>query len=150
MGKIIMALLVCVALGGCMTPREMAKSFLGTSTQELEDGRKEAVVKVFDYGYDACYAKLEKVLSRMVNVSIYARDRSMVAVYYTAGAVVSTGSVASNASTGSVVSVGIFFRAVDDAHTEIAVSSPSRSTRELAADRIFSGMVRPEDEGKSP
>ena len=128
MKKALIILAACIVLGGCATAPEAVKCFLGISTKELEVDRKDAAVKVFDYDYNTCYAKAKGIIEKMPQVSIYAENRSMIAVYYT---------------NPNVNPVGLFFTSVDAAHTKVEVSSASPGAKEWVAKNIFSEKVLP-------
>ena len=123
MKKIVSMLLFCIFLSGCATPLEMFKMFLGNSTKELEGVRKDAAVKVFDYDYKTCYGKAEGVLKSMPNVSIYAKNNQMIALYYLSP---------------DTTPVGLFFTEVDPTHTRVEISSLSTVAKDWVAKNIFS------------
>ena len=128
MKKIPLLLLTCILLSSCATPGDLFKGFLGTSTKGLEVGRKDALVKIFEYNYETCYAKLEKILKAMPNTSIYAQDKHMIALYY----------IELNTSP-----VGVFFKKIDPTHTQVEVSSPDIPVKEWIAKNVFSETVLP-------
>ncbi len=127
MRNILIVLLACIFLSGCATPGELFKGFLGNSTKILEDTRKDAMIKVFDYDYETCYAKIEKRLKDMPKTSIYVKDKEMIAVYYT---------------DPNTTPVGIFFKEIDPTHTQVEISSPGLAAKEWVASNIFSEIVR--------
>ncbi len=108
---------------GCVTPKEGIKVFEGTSTKDVEAARKDASVKVFNYDYDTCYAKAEKLLHDLPNASIYAKTKEMIAIYYI---------------DPNTTPVGVFFKEAGPARTQVEVSSPSSSAKEFVAKVIFS------------
>ena len=135
MRRIVAALLVCVFLNGCATStKEMLRCIIGNSTKELEDSRKDAVTKVFDYSYEICFAKVEKILKDMPNLSIYSKDTHMIALFYTRS---------------STTEVGVFFTEIDPTHTKVEISSASPSTKEWIAKNLFSETVLKEKEKAS-
>jgi hypothetical protein len=125
-GLIVLAILVALSVSSCATPGDGLKSLVGVSTREIEDSRKAALTKVFDYDYRTCYEKTEKLLEAMPEVSIYARDNEMIAVYW------------KNVNT---TPVGIFFKAVDTSRTQIEVSSPSTIAKEWVSKNIFEEKI---------
>ncbi len=127
MKNAIVVLVACAFLCGCATPGNIWKSFLGVSTEGIEASRGDAVTKVFDYDYKACYDKLEALLKKMPNVSIYAKTKDMIAVYVI------------NPNT---TPVGLFFKAIDSGHTKVEISSESTPTKEWVARSIFSETVQ--------
>ncbi len=123
MGRFIVILSACILLTGCVPPREMLKGALGISTSELEAARKDAAVKVLDYDYATCYAKVEDILKKTPRVSTYAKTKEMIAVFYI------------NPNT---TPVGVFFTEVDPTHTKVEVSSPGQAAKEWISKNIFS------------
>jgi hypothetical protein len=103
---------------------EASKGLVGVSTKAVEDARKTALVKVFDNDYKTCYNKTLIALKKMGNVSIYARDRQRIAFYYI---------------DPNTTPVGVFFKKVDDAHTQVEISSQSSTAKESVAKYIFYG-----------
>lgn len=126
MKKIIVLLAICAVLSGCATAGDVLKEVAGVSTKEIEAARADAMTKIFDCDYKTCYEKVEAFLKKMPNVSIYSKDKSMIAVY-----VINPNTTAS----------GIFFTEIDSAHTQVDVSSASTPTKEWVANSIFSGTV---------
>jgi len=126
MKKILMTLSVCILLSGCAAPGELLKEFLGVSTKELEEGRSDAAVKVFDYNYDTCYKKTEAVIKAMPKVSVYAQDKGGIAFYYI---------------DPNTTPVGVFFKEIDPAHTQVEISSPDAFAKEWVAKNVFSETV---------
>ena len=123
MKKILITLSICAFLNGCATPVDIWKGFLGVSTRELEAERKDAAIKVFDYDYDTCYKKTEKILNDMPKVSVYAKDKQMIAFYYI---------------DPNTTPVGVFFKEIDPTHTQVEISSPDPDAKEWVAKHIFS------------
>ena len=123
-----------VLASGCITLKEAIKVFEGTSTKDVEDTRKDASVKVFNYDYNTCYAKTEKLLQKLINASIYAKTKEMIAIYYI---------------DPDTTPVGIFFKEIDAAHTQVEVSSPSSPTKEYVAKIVFSEKLPGKTEGRS-
>lgn len=117
-----------ILLSGCAAPQETFKGFIGISTKEVEEYRTQAVVKVLDFGYDACYAKAEKALKTMENVSIYAKSKELIAVYYV------------NLNT---TPVGVFFKAIDPNRTQVEISSAAEEAREAVAKELFLKFAPP-------
>lgn len=133
MKKIIVLLAACALLSGCATPGDIWKEFAGVSTKEIEQVRADAMTKVFDYDYKTCYEKVEELLKEMPNVSIYAKDKSMIAIYVI------------NPNT---TPAGIFFKEIDSGHTQVDVSSESTPTKEWVANNIFSGIISPQEKAE--
>jgi len=118
--------LLIANLFGCATIKEGAKGIAGLSTRALEDGRRDAVKKTFNYDHNSCYNKVGYTLKRMGSY-VYAQDaeKRMVAVYV---------------STSDTTPVGIFFKEIDANNTEVEVSSPSTYAKEFIAARIFKDL----------
>ena len=116
---------------GCTTIEETAKGVAGLSTQALEQGRKDAITKTFDYDYFTCYAKTWDTLKR-IKAYPYAHGikRHMIAIYI---------------SEEDTTPVGLFFKEIDAAHTQIEVSSQSLYAKELISKRVFLGLEEPID-----
>lgn len=131
MKKMVVILSLCAAclfLNGCATTPDIFKKFAGVSTKELEDLRKDAKVKVFDYDYNTCYEKVEKIIKAMPKTSIYAKDKGMIALYYI---------------DPNTTPVGVFFKEIDAAHTQVEISSPGPDAKEWVAKNVFSETVLP-------
>ena len=126
MKKILLTLSICILLSGCATPVELLKGFLGISTKELEEGRPDALVKVFDYNYDTCYKKVSSIIKAMPKVSIYAQDKGVIAFYYI---------------DPNTTPVGVFFKEIDPAHTQVEISSRDSNAKEWVAKNVFSETV---------
>lgn len=109
---------------GCATIKEASKGFLGISTRSLEEARKGAIIKVFNYDYSACYAKTLEILTRM-DAYIYVQNikKHMIAIYI---------------SENDTTPVGIFFKEINPANTQVEVSSPSTYAKEFVAKDVFS------------
>ena len=108
---------------GCETVKEGAKGFLGISTRILEDNRKSAIVKTFDFDYFACYTKALDILKAM-DTYIYSQNikRHMIAIYI---------------SELDTTPVGIFFKEEAANKTQIEVSSPSTYAKEFISSKVF-------------
>jgi len=113
-----------IGLSGCETVRDGVKGFLGVSTRSLEEARKNAIIKTFNYDYVTCYAKTRDILKRM-HAHIYAQNtkRHMIAVYV---------------SEKDTTPVGLFFKEIDAANTQVEVSSLSTYAKEFISKKVFS------------
>lgn len=109
------------------TPAEAFKSFFAVSTSELEDLKKDALVKIFEYDYKTCYEKTLVLVEKMSEAQIYARKKNMIAVYC----------IAFNSTPA-----GIFFEEVDKSHTKVLISSASSSAKDWVALNVFSEKVQ--------
>lgn len=116
-----------VNLLGCATLRETAKGIAGVSTKVLEDNRKYAITKIFNYDYFTCYTKTWDIL-KQIGAHIYAQNikKHMIAIYV---------------SKEDTTPVGIFFKEIDVSHTQVEVSSPSTYAKELIAGKISNYLV---------
>lgn len=134
---IICTLSLGFLMAGCGTIKEGAKGIAGISTKALEDTRRDAISKTFNYDYGTCYKKTEEILKR-IGSYIYAKDRKkdLIAVYV---------------SSADTTPVGLFFSQIDARNTRIEVSSPSKYGKELISDTVFSSLeksLHPEIETK--
>ncbi len=120
---VICAFLFIVLASGCAIVKETAKGIIGVSTKELGRNRPKAIKKVFNCEYKVCYNETIRILKE-TGAYIYAVDvpNNMVAVYV---------------SQGDTTPVGVFFKKLDVAKTQIEVSSPSKYAKELIAKNIF-------------
>ncbi len=119
---------------GCATVKETAKGIAGVSTKVLEDARKDAVIKKFNYDYNTCYNKVEGILTQ-IGAYIYAKDnkKQMIAIYV---------------SEADTTPVGLFLKAIDANNTQIEVSSPSTYAKEFIAKSVFLALeksLKPQD-----
>ena len=121
---------------GCSGIRETVKGLAGVSTKVLEEGRKEAVSRKFNYDYKSCYGLVKASLEKDGSY-IYAEDahKQMIAVYL---------------SQQDTTPVGIFFSEKDAFNTQVEVSSPSTYAKELILNRIIASLEKkgPENEKK--
>ena len=110
-------------MSGCATITEGTKGFLGISTKELEKQRKNAIAKTFAYDYFTCFTKTSDIL-KGINAYIYKKDikDKIIAIYV---------------SSEDTTPVGLFFKEVDASHTQLEISSPSASAKELIAKQAF-------------
>jgi len=122
MRKAVIMISALFLISGCASLNDGVKMLAGCSTAPVEASRKDALAKVFDCDRDTCYMNVENILKKISNVSVYSKDKDLIAVYYV------------NPNT---TPVGIFFTAVDATHTKVEVSSPSRNAKEVIAKCIF-------------
>jgi hypothetical protein len=113
---------------GCAALSETAKGVAGVSTKVLEEGRKNAITKTFNYDYLTCYTKILDIL-KQINAYIYAADinKHMIAIYV---------------SEEDTTPVGLFFKEIDFKHTQIEVSSPSTFAKEQISAKVFSELAK--------
>lgn len=131
MRNIIAVSVVCLFMCGCATsPSNVWKEVVGVSTKPVDDARADAMTKVMNYDYKTCYEKAEKLLKEMPYVSIYHKDKSMIAVYVI------------NPNT---TPAGIYFKEIDAKRTQVEVSSESTPTKEWVANSIFSEKIIPQE-----
>ncbi|MBP7216931.1 MAG: hypothetical protein KBA46_06580 [Candidatus Omnitrophica bacterium] len=108
---------------GCASLKEAGKGFIGVSTKEIEAGRVNAITQQFPLDYKLSHLKVEDALKAM-GAHIYAQDTNK-------------GMIAAYVSSEDTTPVGIFLKPVDVNTTEVAVSSPSTSTKEIFAKQLF-------------
>ena len=113
---------------GCTIIMEGAKQFVGISTKDLVDGRKQAIARTFNCDYNTCYDLTKETLQRM-GAYIYAEDpgEQMIAIYI---------------SQEDTTPVGLFFREIDASKTQIEVSSPSTYAKEFISEKVFSSLEK--------
>lgn len=113
---------------GCSTVTECAKGVAGISAQALEDNRKSAIIKVFKTDYSTFYAKTLEAL-KGIGAYVYTQDikKHLIAIYV---------------SEEDTTPVGLFFKEIDKANTQIEVSSPSIYAREFISAKLFSALEK--------
>ena len=107
---------------GCATIKEGGRSLAGISTKVLEEHRKDAIVKKFDFDYKTSYAKIKDFL--IVRGSyIYTEntEKHLMAIYV---------------SPEDTTPVGIFFKELGPTSTQVEVSSASTYAKEFIAKKI--------------
>jgi hypothetical protein len=119
---------VVIFMSGCAGLHEAARGVAGVSTKILEDGRPAALKKTFSVDYAKCRDTVNNVLAEN-NVYVYARseEKKMIAFYLSAS---------------DTTPVGVFFTALGDSGTQVAVTSPSRYAKEFIADKITAGFEK--------
>lgn len=122
-----LSVLLSAGVSYSATPAEAFKSFFAVSTKELEELKKDAMVKVFAYDYKTCYEKTLALVEKMPDTQIYAKDKGVIAVYCLAL---------------NNTPVGIFFEEVDASHTKVLLSSASSRAKDWVASNVFSGKVQ--------
>ena len=120
-------ILSCTAAPARATPAEAFKGFFAVSTRELEELKKDAMVKVFEYDYKTCYDKALAIIKKMPDTAIYVERKDLIAVYC----------VCLNSTP-----VGIFFEEVDPAHTRVLLSSASSRAKDWVASNVFSEKIQ--------
>lgn len=125
---------IVVLTAGCAKVKEATRGFLGISTNELEKSRKNAITKTFNLDYSTCYNKAKETLKH-IGAYIYTVNPSkkLIAVYV---------------SSEDTTPVGIFFKEIDFANTQIEISSPSSAAKEQIAKGVFAGFEDKKDEKK--
>ena len=127
MEKIVALIFAAVVLNGCVSTKAFLEKVKGSSTLEVEQYRSSALKKVFDYDYNTCYEKTDKLLAQMPNVLVYHRDPDLIALYYSDKA--------------STTSAGVFFTKIDATHTQVEISSAAMLVKEWIAKNVFSETV---------
>ncbi|MFA5156799.1 MAG: hypothetical protein WC532_05340 [Candidatus Omnitrophota bacterium] len=122
----LMLVFCAFILVGCSTVKEAARGVIGISTKEVEESRKDALVKQFNYSYNDCYDKTMEVL-KYIGAYVYTEDpkKNMIAVYVSAS---------------DTTVAGVFFKKIDPANTQVEVASPSTYAKELIAENVFAGL----------
>ena len=125
-----------IGLLGCATLWEGAKGFAGISTKSIEESRKSAILKKVKYDYNTCYSKTKEILITHIGAYIYAEDlnRHMIAIYV---------------SKEDTTPVGLFFKEIDAANTQIEVSSLSTYAKEFIAGKVFSVLEEEKGQGQT-
>ncbi|MCX5706852.1 MAG: hypothetical protein NTW13_04240 [Candidatus Omnitrophica bacterium] len=128
MGKIKLFSLIFILfiLTGCLGVQEVARGVAGVSTKVLEDTRKDAIRKQFNFDLVTTHNKVRRIL-RDNGAYIYADDlgKDLIAVYV---------------SEADTTPVGIFFKEINPQNTLIEVSSPSTFGKEFIAGLISDGL----------
>lgn len=120
----ILTLAFCIFnFTGCLSVKEYCKGVLGISTKSLEKGRKDAILKTLNFDYFTTFTMTLDALKK-IGAYAYAKDikRHLIAVYV---------------SSEDTTAVGVFFKEIDAANTQVEVSSPSTYAKELIADKLF-------------
>jgi len=123
MWRILLVCLLGISLIGCAGMKEFARGIAGTSTKILEEQRPNAITKVINEDYFACYNNTLRALKE-VGAYVYDQDikKDVIAFYV---------------SEEDTTPVGIFFKQVDADNTQVEVVSPSGYAKEFIAEKIF-------------
>lgn len=115
-----------ILISGCASTKEVCKGLIGISTKVLEDSRKDAIKKEFDYNVAACGDKIKEIL-KLANSYIYWEDpqKNMLALYI---------------SESDTTAVGVFLTETGKEKTLVEVSSPSTYGRESISRLVFEGL----------
>ena len=116
-------LVALFVLAGCASVKEGARGVIGISTKQIEEAKKDAIVKTFKYSYDVCLKQVKEILTS-IGSYIYTEDKNknLIAVYV---------------STTDTTPVGIFFKQIDADNTQLEISSPSSEAKEYIAGKLF-------------
>mgnify|MGYP001584180729 CR=1 FL=1 len=119
----VIILLFCLSVFGCAGLREMCAGFKGVSIKALEEARKDAIARHFNYDYFTAYSKSLDALKQM-QAYVYKQDikQHIIAIYV---------------SQTDTTPVGIFFQEVNKDTTKIEVSSLSSYAKDLIAKGLF-------------
>jgi len=136
---VICYLSCAILIGGCASLKESVRGFAGVSTKILEESRKDATARTFNFNYNVCHDKVKAALKEIESY-IYSEDKvkHMIAVYVSAS---------------DTTPVGIFLKEIDANNTEIQVSSPSTYAKDTVAKNVFSvldGTYKPSLEKGNP
>ncbi len=120
-------LFLTIFLSGCAQTKEACKGILGVSTKALEDGRKDALKKEFNYDLISCHNKIRSIL-KIAGSYIYCDDleKDILALYV---------------SQEDTTPVGIFLTETTKEKTLVEVSSPSIYGKELISKLVFDGLA---------
>ncbi|MDO8661868.1 MAG: hypothetical protein Q7K98_01420 [Candidatus Omnitrophota bacterium] len=120
-------LFLTILLSGCAQTKEVCKGVLGVSTEVLEDGRKEAIKKEFNYDLITCHNKIRSIL-KIAGSYIYCDDlqKDILALYI---------------SGEDTTPVGIFLTETGKEKTLVEVSSPSIYGKESISKLVFEGLA---------
>ena len=126
MKKFVSILIFVICTSGCASIKEMSKGVAGVSTKKLEESRKGAILKTFDYDYFTCFTNTSDALKKL-GCYIYAQDikKHRIAIYV---------------SEQDTTPVGIFFKEMSAASTQVEVSSPSTFAKELISGKLFQAL----------
>lgn len=138
--KVAAAFIVLISflsVSGCATVKEGAKQVIGISTKELENSRKDAIVRDMRYDYFSAYTKTLDILKGL-NFYIYEQNikKHMIAIYI---------------SQADTTPVGMFFKELDADKTRIEFASPSTYAKEYVAAKVssaFEEMNKPPKKGE--
>lgn len=124
---VICVLSFVILISGCAQTKEVCKGVLGVSTKVLEDGRKEAIKKEFNYDLVTCHNKVRSIL-KVSGAYIYCDDleKDMLALYV---------------SEEDTTPVGIFLTETGKEKTLVEVSSPSVYGKESTSKLVFEGLI---------
>ena len=125
----LIGLFILVSAGAscAVIQTDVFKTLFAVSTRELEELKKDALVKIFDYDYKTCYEKTLALVEKMPDTEIYAKEGDVIAVYC----------VSFNSTPA-----GIFFEKVDASHTKVLISSASSRAKDWVASNVFSEKVQ--------
>lgn len=120
--KHFLVLFLAIFLTGCAEIKEAGRGVAGISTKVLEEHKKDAIIKIFDFDYNTCYLKIKEFLVRRGSY-IYTEDakQRLIAVYVSAE---------------DTTPVGLFFKEISPASTQVEVSSASTYAKEFIANKI--------------
>lgn len=122
-----LSILLSTGISYCAPPTDAFKAFFAVSTRELEELKKDALTKIFEYDYETCYKKTLALVEKIPNTQIYVKKKDAIAVYC----------VSLNNTP-----VGVFFEGVDASHTKVLISSASSSAKDWVASNVFSEKVQ--------
>ncbi|MCX5700548.1 MAG: hypothetical protein NTZ63_03315 [Candidatus Omnitrophica bacterium] len=151
--KIFLILLIGI-LAGCSSMKEGVKGFLGVSTKVLEDHRKDAIKKEFNYDLVTSHSKIMKIIRQdMVNKNVNSLmgNKGMFGSEDTEDNVsnrvyvyednLKQDFIACYLTETDTTPVGIFLTETGKGKTLVEVSSPSTYAKETIANTIFKGLT---------
>lgn len=114
-----------LTLSGCAMIKDIPKGIVGVSTRELDRRRPDAIKRTYDCKYEDAFDMVLKALEEK-GCYVYEKNltKHLIAIYV---------------SEQDTTPVGIYFNSSGHA-TEVEVSSPSTSAKELISEKIFSSF----------
>ncbi|MFH1201561.1 MAG: hypothetical protein V1674_01565 [Candidatus Omnitrophota bacterium] len=126
--KIFSAIFALELIFGCASIQEPFKRVWGSSTQVLEEARKEGINREFNYSYPDCFDKTLQILNdERLEVFIKDKAHHKIVVMHVKGSI-------------DTSEVGIFFTEVSKDKTKIEISSLSPNALETVAGYLFTAL----------
>jgi hypothetical protein len=124
--RYILFFLILTSFIGCASVKELGKKIWGSSTEALEEARKDGLKKTVNLDYETSFDKITDILKEL-KCQMYIKDKRrhiIVAINFQ--------------GPKDTTEVGLFFAEKDSDQTEIELSSISSSILNYAAEKIFS------------
>lgn len=124
----ICVLLFTILISGCASIKEFCKGIVGVSAKVLEDTRKDALKKEYNFDLAVCRAKIKEILKKSgAYIYWYDPKKDMLALYV---------------SESDTTPVGIFLSSTGEGKTLVEVSSPSTYGKEAIAKVVSDGLIK--------